>query len=97
MRYFAFAMRDAKTASFSLPQFFTHPSAALRSFQTDLVNEPDGSIIRRHSTDFDLYQVGEFDTDTGSFLSIAPFSFIGANEVFASQLPDSREVDVEDH
>lgn len=54
---------DLATESFGQPFTVNHTGQAVRSF-TDEVNNPD-SQVGRHHEDYELWQLGFFDTDTG--------------------------------
>jgi len=58
-----FAIRDSKAECFNQP-FVTHTTAdAERSFHR-LKNDTT-SMIHMYPEDYDLYQIGEYDTNTG--------------------------------
>lgn len=60
-----YAMKDKHTG-FLTPTFELNDQVAVRSFTHALLNSP-GSILGFAPGDFDLYSLGEFDTDTGLF------------------------------
>lgn len=63
-----FAVRDRQGESFAAPMFIPMPGQAIRSF-TDEVNRSAGdNPLFAHPDDFDLYQLGDFDTSTGRFV-----------------------------
>lgn len=61
-------VRDRAIDSFGTPFFVQALGQAVRSF-TDEVNRAD-SELGRHSEDYDLYEIGEFDSDTGAVNSM---------------------------
>jgi len=65
MKLYVVCVRDRATDSFGRPFFVPHVGEALRSF-TDEVNNKD-SELGRHPEDYDLFQCGTFDSDTGLF------------------------------
>lgn len=60
-----FSIRDAKAESFNPPFFHTTHGEAERSFRT-AVSDPK-TVFNQYPDDFDMYYVGEFDTNTGKF------------------------------
>ncbi|AXH75919.1 MAG: nonstructural protein [Microviridae sp.] len=67
MRLKIFVVRDRATDQFGTPMFLVSSGQAIRSF-TDEVNRSDkDNQIFMHPDDFDLYLLGEYDSDTGMF------------------------------
>lgn len=64
-----YSMRDKHTGFLS-PTFEVNDQVAIRAFSYALLNTP-GSVLGFAPTDFDLYCLGSFDTDTG-FISSLP-------------------------
>lgn len=58
------AVRDRAVDAFGVPFFCHHVNEAIRSFKTE-VNR-DGSIFKDHPDDYDLYELGRYDDQTGS-------------------------------
>lgn len=74
MRLVVCAVRDRAVASFGNPFFVQAVGQALRSF-ADAVNEKavnNASQIAQHPEDFDLFELGFFDPDTGLFTQDGP-------------------------
>lgn len=71
---FIVAVRDRAVAGFMPPIFVSHVGMAVRSF-SDEVRKPD-TQFNAHPDDFDLFELGSFETDTGRF----------------ELLPDARQV-----
>lgn len=65
MRLYVCSVRDRATSSYGNPMCVVAVGAALRGF-SDEANRKD-SEIGKHPEDYDLYKLGEFDTDTGLF------------------------------
>jgi len=60
-----FSTFDRASEAFSPPFAAPHSGVAIRSFQ-DAVNNPNkDSDLCNHPDDFDLYEIGEFDSSTG--------------------------------
>ena len=66
----AFAVYDSKATAYMSPFFFPHAGQAIRAF-SDTVNDPSTSL-NRHPGDFTLFQIGEFDDETGVFTATSP-------------------------
>lgn len=72
MKLKIYSVRDRATVQYGNPMFLINRGHAIRSF-ADEVNKGEGdSMIRRHPEDFDLYELGEFDTGTGLFETGVP-------------------------
>lgn len=61
--YFAFSIRDIKTNTFNIPYFQTHKAGAMRMF-SDLCRDQN-TPMSKHAEDFQLYEIGVFDSETG--------------------------------
>ena len=59
-----YSVYDAKVKYFHNPMFMRNKGEAIRSWQ-EAAND-DKSQICRHPSDFDLFEMGEFDDQTGS-------------------------------
>jgi len=58
----SFSIRDNKTGHFSDPMFFNFDKEAVREFS--LLAKNDKTKICQFPSDFDLYHVGYYDTDS---------------------------------
>lgn len=67
MKLRAFAIRDSKAEAFMRPFFAVTRGIALRSI-VDVVSDPNHEMYK-HAEDYTLYEVGEFDDQTGIFVS----------------------------
>ena len=63
MKLKAFALLDAKVGAFAAPFFFPHVGYAARAC-ADLGADLS-TTVGRHPADFVLYEIGEFDDQTG--------------------------------
>jgi len=67
MKMCIFAVRDRATDSYGNCMFLVSAGQAIRSF-TDEINRNDAqNMMYMHPDDFDLYELGSWDTDTGLF------------------------------
>lgn len=62
------AVRDRMLAGFSQPMFFATSAAAERAFKDEL-NRQDGPFYK-HPEDFELFELGEFDDQTGMIVCL---------------------------
>lgn len=94
MIYKVFSIFDSKSESYSPPMFFTTKGQAMRSFQD--MTADDRSMIHFHPTDFNLFELGEFDNCSGKVVSHdspihlgCALEFASRNPVALSTVPDS--------
>lgn len=73
MKLGLYAMRD-NVQGFLLPQAFVNDATSLREFQ--LLCSKKDTVYGFRPSDFSLYKIGEFDTETGDINSI-PLEVIG--------------------
>lgn len=61
-----FVVKDAKVEAYGTPFVAQATGAAIRSF-SDEVNRTDGeSQVAKHPEDFTLFEIGEYDDQTGT-------------------------------
>ena len=65
-----FSVRDRALDAFGQPIFSPSTGLAVRSF-SDEVNRP-GSDFNKHPEDYDLYEVGQWDDETGTLAPLVP-------------------------
>lgn len=70
MKLFIVCIRDRAIDGFSNPFFVPAIGAGVRSFK-DEVNRAE-SPMYSHADDYDLYHLGEFETDSGLFTTDNP-------------------------
>lgn len=68
-----YSIRDNKTQFFE-PQLHNNEQAAVRAF--DMAVHNTGSVTAFSPSDFDLFQIGDYDTDTGIFNPVTPIKFV---------------------
>lgn len=65
MKLKMYAIKDRATEQYDRPLYFLSAGQANRAF-TDEINRADGNnAIYQHPDDYDMYDIGEFNTDTG--------------------------------
>lgn len=79
MRIQVFAVRDLVVGAFLPPFFCRSHGEALRSFG-DACNTADHQFAK-HSSDFVLFHLGEFDDNSGIFAAIEPARVVSGLEV----------------
>lgn len=79
-----FSVYDSKALVFQAPFFMAATGAAVRAFG-DACNDPQ-LTLSKHPGDFVLYQIGEFNDETGEFKNTAPAVHLG----IGSDYIDSR-------
>lgn len=72
MRLFICSIRDRAVDSFGTPFFVQAVGQAIRSFSDEVNRVASDNQFNKHPEDFDLYELGHFDTDTGHFDCHAP-------------------------
>jgi hypothetical protein len=70
MKMKIYAVRDRATDQYGTPMFMIGNGQAIRSFGDEMNNKE--SQLNKHSDDYDLYTLGEWDSDTGEFTTEKP-------------------------
>lgn len=70
MKYSVFAIRDFKTG-FLQPTVDANAASAIRNFEHAVLRNDD-SLFFSHPEDYSLYELGEYDTDTGLLTAKSP-------------------------
>lgn len=73
MNYKVFAIRD-KYTSFMSPAVDTSVESAKRNFGYAINNNP--GVMNFAPADYDLYQIGNYDSESGVIDAIVPIQFI---------------------
>lgn len=72
---------DRAAQSYATPMFFPAIGLATRAFTDQVNRREDGNSIYTHPSDFELYQVGEFDQATGEMKKFGPDLVLRAEDV----------------
>lgn len=67
MKYPLFSVRDTRVG-FNQPQTDISDKTAERNFAA-AINNPNNGVMNFAPGDYDLYRIGEFDTDSGLIIS----------------------------
>ena len=72
MRYKIVAIRDRALDAFGQPAFVASTGQAIRSFGDEINNKREGNALSQHPEDFDLYFLGIYVDEDGSFECVRP-------------------------
>lgn len=81
MKTLIFCVKDRATNLFGTPMFLMATGQATRSFSDEVNRKEAGNQLNMHPDDFDLYQLGYFDSDDGSFETHAPELVVRGKDV----------------
>ena len=75
-----FSVLDSRVATFSAPFHHQREASAIRDF-SDAVNDASNpnNMWHKHPEDFSLYQVGEFNSETGEIIPVNPKNLVTAS------------------
>lgn len=83
-----YAIYDTKAAAYVSPFFEVNNAVAMRRFE-DLVNDPR-SPIAKHSEDYILFGIGQFDDSTGVIAPLpAPVNLVVGSDVKKGQVANA--------
>lgn len=88
MKYCIYSVRD-KLSGYMNISLERGDAIATRSFTT-LVNTPD-TVLFANPGDYDLYKVGEFDSDSGTIESCVPSFICGGSSVFDYSVKEDKK------
>lgn len=81
MRYKIFCIRDRAADVFTQPFFMPTNGVAIRSFSDEINRAAPDNNMNKHPEDFDLYLMGEFDDNTGTFEGTRPQQIAIGNDL----------------
>jgi hypothetical protein len=61
------SVKDRAADAYGRPMFVPSLGVAIRSFSDEVNRQSDDNQLFNHPDDFDLYEFGEFDDNTGQF------------------------------
>lgn len=70
MKYVMVSVYDRASQCFAAPQFCATAAQALRGFRDQVNSAESGGTVHAHPEDFDLYELGVFSDDDGSFVAV---------------------------
>ena len=85
MMQFIVSVKDRAADVFNRPFFVPHRNVAIRDFTDEVNRSATDNQLNRHPDDFDLYLLGQFDDNTGSFIpEEAPLVLVRGKDVLQS-------------
>lgn len=70
MKTLAFSVYDRAAMAYA-PPFFTHTRGLAERMFVELASDPQ-TTVGKHPADFELYEVGSFESDNGRLEMVAP-------------------------
>jgi hypothetical protein len=67
-----FVVKDRATDQFGNPMFLVAKGQAIRSFSDEVNRSAPDNQIFQHPDDFDLFELGSYDSNTGVFETHVP-------------------------
>lgn len=83
MKMLVCAIRDQATASFGNPMIFVNHGQAIRSFADEVNRDDPQNMLHKHASDFELYELGEYDNESALFSCGNPKQLVTAKSVLA--------------
>lgn len=80
-----FAVRDGKAKGYLQPFYSINAGSAIRAFE-DVINET-GNQLSKHPEDYVLYELADFNDQTGEFINATPVKMLGAGVDFVKSKP----------
>lgn len=81
MKVGIFSIKDNNAGEFNTPFFQPRVEHALRIFRTEVNRANEQNLMYLYPAEFELHQVGSFDTDTGSITAGEPIRLAGGEQV----------------
>lgn len=72
MKLKIYAVKDRQTDQYATPMFLIQNGQAIRSFTDEVNRKDENNPLYRHPDDFDLYELGDYDTNTAQFNTHTP-------------------------
>lgn len=66
------SVKDLAANAFGQPAFFGSTAVAERSFRALINDESQDTEFRKFPADFEMYQIGTFDSDSGTLVPVSP-------------------------
>ena len=85
MLHFIVSVKDRAADVFNRPFFVPHRNVAIRDFTDEVNRVAADNQLNKHSDDFDLYLLGHFDDNAGSFtMEEQPLVLVRGKDVLQS-------------
>lgn len=75
------SVRDAAVKSFGTPMVFVNEAAAHRIFMNEVNREDPTNLLNANRSDFDLYHIANFDSDTGVVTAVEPSVILHGRDI----------------
>lgn len=85
-----FGVRDGKAQAFLQPFFSNAVGSAIRAFDDVVNDKSSGNQIAKHPEDYMLYELADFDDNSGEFISRDPIKLLGSGRDFVKAMLDIR-------
>ncbi|WNK12898.1 MAG: nonstructural protein [Microvirus sp.] len=85
MIYHVCVIRDRAIDAFGVPIFVAAIGQAVRSFTDEVNRKGEGNQMNMHPEDFDLYVLGTYNGDLGTFDAASPRQIAIGKDVYVSQ------------
>lgn len=67
MKYVVIAVKDRAADVFGMPNYHHSIGTAIRAFGDEINRKAENNMFNAHPEDFDLFQMGTYDDNTGEF------------------------------
>ena len=89
MKFGVYSIRDVRQGFLS-PTVEMSDTVAVRNFSHAVMK--GDSLLQSFSSEYDLYKIGEFDTDSGLVTPVTPIEFlVSADSVMFASRKDKKE------
>lgn len=80
MKMVVVAVRDRELNAYGVPMFMQTVGQAVRLFADEINRKAENNAYNAHPGDFDMYLLGEFDTETGRFSQEEPARMVAVGK-----------------
>lgn len=81
MEMIVVSVKDSAANAFMRPFFVPSTAVAIRSFTDEINRKSEDNPMYAHSEDYELYDLGEFNEDDGSFDTHMPILLVRGKDV----------------
>lgn len=84
MKHACFSVRDTCVGAFNLPMFFQNAAGAVRALGDAVNRASEDNAYYQHPEHYQLYEIGAFDDEIGSFEPIVPVFVVDCQSLVRS-------------
>ena len=84
MRHACFSIRDTCVGVFGMPMFFQNSAGAVRALGDVVNRSSEDNNYYQHPEHYQLFEIGVFDDDSGSFEPIVPVFVVDCQSLVRS-------------